>query len=162
MKYKNQKIAKMNKWDLRELKRKKLEDSLKGEGRYLFVNNTRGDLTLNKTPLKGITINGEVSRTIPPNKTFEGDSYFFCLLKTGDLRLVEVIQTPPITQELIKENMEKKLILDQPERFTNQGQTEHVLPKIENKPLNESQPAPKPVNKLLTEDPLAGVEIILN
>lgn len=164
MKYKKQKIAKMNKWDLMALKKKKLEDSLKGSGRFLFVNNTRGDLTLMKPPLKG-------RNPVPPGQTFEGDSFFNYLLKTGDARLVEVIESPnialppPVTEGKI--DMEKKLMLDQPERFTNQGQTEQVLadPKKVNKPLNENQPAKagnRPVDKLLTEDPMAGVEIILN
>jgi hypothetical protein len=166
MKYKKQKIAKMNKWDLMALKKKKLEDSLKGAGRFLFVNNTRGELFLLKPPLKG-------RNPVPAGQTFEGDSFFNYLLKTGEARLVEVIESPnaalpaPIPTPIVEGKiMDKKLMLDQPERFTNQGQTEQVIidPKKLNKPLNENQPAKsnRAVDKLLTEDPMAGVEIILN
>jgi hypothetical protein len=166
MRYKKQKIAKMNKWDLHALRKKKLEESLKGEGRYLFVNNTRGELTLLKPPLKG-------RNPVPAGQTFEGDSYFFYLQKIGDVRLIEVIEAPkpavPVLEApkpINEANMEKKLILDQPERFTNAGHTEQVLPDVNPKKtkLNENQPAKpnRPADHLITEDPLAGVEIILN
>ena len=49
-------------------------------------------------------------------------------------------------------------MLDQPEKFTNEGKTEQVLRE---RPLNENNPE-KNQDRLLTEDPLAGVEIILN
>ena len=139
MRYKKEKIAKMNKWDLRELKKKKLKESLKGKGRYLFVNNTKGDLSLLKPPLKG-------RNPVPPGQTFEGDSYFFTLQRTGDIRLIEVIEAPkppvPVLEApkpINQANMEKKLMLDQPERFTNAGHTEQVLPDVNPKKtkLNE-------------------------
>lgn len=145
-----------------DMKRKKAADAVKGDGVYLFVNNTRGDLSLPKPPLKG-------PNPVPPGRTFEGDSYFMCLLKTNDVRLIEVIKpaantvssTPVLINERI-ENMPQKLILDQPETFGHQGKIEHVVPDGQNVKLNETQPAEKPADKLLVEDPMAGVEIILN
>ncbi len=145
MKFKRQKP---NKYTLREIRRKRAQDALKGSGAYRFLNNTRGDLTLPKPPIEG-------PNPVPPGKTFIGDSYFFMLMRAGEVRLIETI-TPK------DEDMEKKLILDQPERFTNKGQTEHVVEKPaitlhENKPTNTPS-----TNKLLTEDPLDGVEILLH
>ena len=152
MKYKNQK-NKLNKYTLREMRRKKIQDAMKGSGEYLFVNNTRGDLTLLKQPIKG-------TNPVAPGQTFIGDSYFFNLMKIGDVRLVETIKLANERTDMISE---KKLILDQPDRFTDQGQTEHVLPKEKSVKLNENQPksTEKLTNKLITEDPLDGVEILL-
>jgi len=158
------KLGKMHHSQVLDMKRKKAADAVKGDGVYLFVNNTRGDLSLPKAPLKG-------PNPVPPGRTFEGDSYFMCLLKTNDVRLIEVIRPAAATlpaapaMTLIterKENMPQKLILDQPETFTNQGKIEHTVPDGPNVKLNENQPAQKPADRLLTEDPLAGVEIILN
>ena len=151
MKYK--KTSKLDKWTLREMRRKKREEALKGEGEYLFVNNTRGDLTLEKNPIKG-------PNPVPAGRTFVGDSYFFRLQKIGDVRLVEIISEP--SKERKEPMADQKLILDQPDRFTNQGQTEHVAPK-DVKPLNENQPPKdnKQEKKLITEDPMEGVEILL-
>lgn len=158
------KLSKMHHSQVLDMKRKKAAEAIKGDGVYLFVNNTRGDLSLPKAPLKG-------PNPVPPGRTFEGDSYFMCLLKTNDVRLIEVIKpaantvpaiaAPTLITERI-ENMPQKLILDQPETFGHQGKVEHVIQDNPNVKLNESQPAEKPVDKLLTEDPLAGVEIILN
>jgi hypothetical protein len=150
MKY-NKKV-KVNKYTLREMKRQKRADALKGDGEYLFVNNTRGDLTLEKPPIKG-------RNPVPPGQTFVGDSYFLKLMKIGDVRLIETLKPA----ECERRNMpDQKLILDQPNRFTNQGQTEHVVPEDKGvKPLLENQPHKPAVDKLITEDPLEGVEILL-
>lgn len=159
-KNKFQKLGRLHHSQVLDMKRKKAAEAVKGEGVYLFVNNTRGDLTLPKPPLKG-------PNPVPPGRTFEGDSYFMCLLKTNDVRLIEVI-TPPTPKTAVpvlinerKEDMPQKLILDQPETFGHQGKIEHVVPDNPNVKLNENQPV-KPADQLLTEDPLAGVEIILN
>jgi hypothetical protein len=149
MKYKK---IKVDKYTQRELHRKKREEALKGEGEYEFVNNTRGDLSLEKPPISG-------PNPVPPGRTFIGDSYFLRLQRTGDVRLIKIIKERNDTMT------EQKLILDQPARFTNQGQTEQVVPDNKAaKPLNENQPqqpATKPANKLITEDPMEGVEILL-
>jgi hypothetical protein len=154
MKYKNK--SKENKYTLREMKRQKRENALKGDGEYRFVNNTRGDLTLEKPPISG-------KNPVPVGQTFVGDNYFLRMMKTGDIRLVEVIKPAQCERKEIMP--EQKLMLDQPSRFTNQGQTEHVVPDnkaakplVENQP---NQPNKKAANTLITEDPLEGVEILL-
>lgn len=153
------KQAKVDKYTLREMKRKKREEALKGDGEYLFVNNTRGDLTLEKNPIKSpIPSNPKV---IPMGQTFVGDSYFLKMVPQ-EVRLIEVLR--PGAKETIGGTMpDQKLILDQPNRFTNQGQTEHVMPNDKQQPLIENKPnaATPAENKLITEDPLEGVEILL-
>jgi hypothetical protein len=152
------KKVKVNKYTLREMKRQKREDSLKGDGEYLFVNNTRGDLNLEKKPIK--SPHPGMPCVIPPGQTFVGDSYFLRLQRSGEVRLIEVLK--PAANERTGIMEDKKLILDQPNRFTNQGQTEHVVPDEALKPLIENKPAQQPaVDKLITEDPLEGVEILL-
>ena len=152
------KQQKIDKFTLREMKRQKREDALKGDGEYLFVNNTRGELTLLKKPIKSpIPMHPCL---IPMGQTFVGDSYFLNMMKTGEIRLIEVLK--PAENERTGIMEEKKLILDQPSRFTNAGQTEHVAPTEGPKTLIENKPAAKPaVDKLITEDPLEGVEILL-
>lgn len=169
MKYKK---PKPDKYEQRELRRQRMEQTLKGSGQYLFVNNTRGDLELIKPPIQGPnpSIAPEKQKTIPAGKTFIGDSYFLCLLKSNDVRLIEVIQPADAPNQTLNERKEelmteeRKLILDQPERFTQKGQTEQVIPDSNGKTLNEQMPAKKDAtgDKLLTEDPLAGVEILLS
>lgn len=59
---------------------------------------------------------------------------------------------------------EEKLILDQPDQVTEQGTVEHVSPTTPGvQPLNEqpgADPATKPQDTLLNEDPMDGVTII--
>lgn len=156
MRINKNKNKRRDKYELRELKRLKVEQATKGEGLYLFVNNTRGDLMLPKP----VIVNGVEVRNIPPGRTFEADSYYFNMMKTNQIRLVKVIQDPNKKEETMTE---QKLILDQPDRFTQQGKTEHVVP-VEKKQLNENQPASpkkKAPDALITEDPMSGVEIIL-
>ena len=151
------KQQKADKYTLREMKRKKREDALKGDGEYLFVNNTRGELTLEKNAIKSPIPTSP--RLIPQGQTFVGDIYFLNMMKTGEIRLIEVLKPASSERTGIMEN---KLILDQPNRFTGQGQTEHVAPVDAPKPLIENKPtAQPPVDKLITEDPLEGVEILL-
>ncbi len=161
MKYKRN-ISKIDKYTLREMKRKKREEALKGDGEYLFVNNTRGDLTLLKNPIK--SPNPANPCVVPPGQTFVGDSYFLNLQRSGEVRLIEVLK--PEVSERTDIMEEKKLILDQPNRFTNDGQTEHVAPQDNPEPLTENQPQQQkpptpPKDTLITEDPLEGVEILL-
>jgi hypothetical protein len=152
------KKVKINKFTLREMKRKKREDALKGSGEYLFVNNTRGELSLEKKPIKSpIPMHPCL---IPMGQTFVGDSYFLNMMRSGEIRLIEVLKPAESERTGIME--EKKLILDQPGRFTNQGQTEHVVPTDAPKPLIENKPPQQPTkDALITEDPIDGVEILL-
>lgn len=126
---------------------------------YIFENHKKHDFSLPKKSLCG-------RQLIGPNGKFKGDAYFLMFVKTGDLRIVEVLQpTPPPQQlnEASEVNMEK-LILDQPEKFTTSGQTEHIVVNApQAKKMNEitkegeNQPAG---DVLLNENPMAGIDII--
>lgn len=139
---------KLTKQQARDVQRKIIKETLKCDGIYLFVNNTKGDLMLPKPTHKGI-------KSVTRGQTFEGDGYFKCLLKTHDVKLVKVIELA--ANEKDNSMTEQKLILDQPEQFTNKGKIEHVLPSPIKK-LNETPTREE--NKLLTEDPMVGIEII--
>lgn len=61
---------------------------------------------------------------------------------------------------------EEKLILDQPDTVTDEGRVEHVIQSksknCKKVKANESQDTPSPPseNRLLTEDPEGGIEVI--
>lgn len=121
--------------------------------KYIFRNNTKGTLTLHKRSL-------DDRLYIEPNETWQGDeSYMYMVQSTNEAKIVSVI---PSTQEA--NIMQNKLILDQPDTVTSVGKIEHV---VEQAPpvvkLNETKPAPQPSKEvLITEDPMEGIEIILN
>lgn len=125
--------------------------ALHGEGLYVFRNRS-GELNLPKPAKDG-------RNKIGPHKEFEGDSYFLEMVRKNELILVKTLITP----EQERENMsEQKLILDQPDKVTNEGTVEHVISNPA-KQLQEQQPAQEEVKDvLLSEDPVDGVEIILN
>ena len=58
--------------------------------------------------------------------------------------------------------LEQKLILDQPDRVTQEGTVESVVPQPKQKKTkNESRTSKTPEPEvLLTEDPMSGVEIL--
>jgi len=134
---------KLNKYERREDLKVRKTEALKGTGKYVFKNNTSGTLKLPKPALDG-------RLNIPKDGTFEGDSYFMSYVPTL-LRFINEITE-------IKENEmeEQKLILDQPNKITNQGTVEQVMTK--EKQILIEQPAKGDV--LLNEDPMAGIEII--
>ncbi len=82
-------------------------------------------------------MDGRTITTIPPGKTFEGDSYYLNMVKSNQLRLVKTISDPNKKEENTMQ--EEKLILDQPDRYTQQGKTEQVIP-AKKEQLNEGQP----------------------
>lgn len=133
-----------------------------GEGVYVFQNNTKGEIILEKPPLKNFSSYEEKSKRVAPGGRFEGDNYFMKMVRNNELRLINVIEEPPVKKEVImKEHNEEKLILDQPETFTSEGQVEHVTKKDTRfkKKINENAQAKKP-EVLLTEDPMGGIEVI--
>lgn len=161
---------KLNKRQRKEDQRQQLKNHLQGDGGvYLYENNTSGDIFLPKPMLSGAT-------RVPKGGKFQGDSYFKGLVKTGELKLVKTVLAPPpcqYTPKPILENnkeepileeqeMADKLILDQPDTFSEEGKIEHVVvPKGQQK-LNEQ--GSKDQDKepiLLNEDPMDGVEIIV-
>lgn len=146
-----------NKKQRYELQRQKVSASLNGTGLFLFKNKTNASLQLPKK-----SSDGKV--WVEPNQTWRGDSFFLKMIPQEAV-LVETIESPNQTEEA---NMsEEKLILDQPDQITTDGKLEHI---VSNEPavLTEETKKKKKTktesknkeNKLLTEDPIAGVTII--
>ena len=125
-----------------------------GEGLFLFKNKSPfASLYLPKKSFDG-------KKCVGPNETWKGDSYFFTMIPQ-DAILIETLINP---NQTIKENKmsEERLLLDQPDQITNNGQVEHIVSNaqvsINEDDKKEEQTEIK--DKLLTEDPLAGVTII--
>jgi len=123
-----------------------IADRLKGTGKFIYRNNTRGELTLPKPSLDG-------KKTVPPKGEWLGDDYFMALVKTHDATLVREVEERKTVSET-------KLILDQPPTVTSSGQVEHVVTP---KQLTETKGSPEQSKEtLITEDPVDGVEIIID
>jgi hypothetical protein len=129
---------------------------------YIFENHKNLDFSLPRKSVCG-------KKMIGPRGRFTGDDYFLNFVKTGDLRMIEIL--PPKTEsvtEQINESSEvsmEKLILDQPEKFTTQGKTEHVVtnPPHQQKLSEIAGEGAKlqPTNDvLLNEHPMDGIDIV--
>lgn len=169
MKRANKKVTKLERT---QQKKSVLEYHQHGNGLFLFRNRSEvASLELPKTSSDG-------KKWVQPKETWEGDSYFFSMVPR-EATLVKTIIDPnkspdPVSDPIIetltetKDNkkkpkkkekkMEEKLILDQPDQVTKSGKVEHKVQ--EDLPLNEASPQDESKEKLLTEDPLAGVTII--
>jgi hypothetical protein len=132
-------LKKMTRLERAALRKQKLEEVLAGTGKYIFKNNTSGDLELPKKNLDG-------KNKVAKNEEFMGDSYFLQLVKTNDLKLVRILG----------ETMDNKLITEQPPVVTHEGKVEFT---INEKPINEEKD-PKKKDVLLTEDPMGGIVIV--
>lgn len=145
MKRNSKKVSKMERTNE---KKRIVEHRQHGEGLYVFRNrNAAASLELPKPAKDG-------RKWVEAGGTWEGDDYFFSMIP-GDAVLVRQISEPK------KEGkMEERLILDQPEQVTRSGTVEHKV--ADDLPLNEVAPEGDADRKerLLTEDPLAGVTII--
>lgn len=126
-----------------ELKKSRLN----GTGRYVFQNNTTGDLGLPKPAEDGRTAVPPRSRSQEHSK-FIGDSYFLSM----------VPQTLILVEDLNVKNQPEKLLTEVPPTVTSDGKVEYVLEKKDQK-LNESKPGKQP-DTLLTEDPAGGIVIV--
>ena len=138
---------KVTKIERAQNKKKILEYYQNGTGLYLFRNRNSASLELPKVSKDG-------KKWVEPNGTWEGDSYFLSMVP----REAVVVRTisEPDNKEV---KLENKLILDQPDQVTSAGKVEHKV--SEGLPLNEVDPkAADGSEKLLTEDPMAGVTII--
>lgn len=137
---------------------------LHGEGTYIFRNITSGDLMLTKAANDG-------RKSIPSKCEWEGDNYFMKHMKCGEASMVRTIETPE--QEKVRkaeeektllesrETMSEKLILDQPDQVTVEGTVEQVVTVDAEVTLSETKDDQPQKDVLLNEDPLEGVEIIL-
>jgi hypothetical protein len=138
------KYRKFNKYEKKEVRAETMRTVQQGAGLYLFENRLNGDLTLPRPTKSGVRIVG-------PKQQFQGDNYYMQMVRTGELRLIKELVSPERQQEQLME--EQKLILDQPERVTNKGQTEHVVDNsTPRQKLNERNDEDQP-DVLLNESP---------
>lgn len=147
------KPKKLNRYERKLVHNQKLKQAFQGEGLYLYENASKiGELTLPKPTASGL-------RLLRPGQKFEGDSYYMNLVRSNHLRLIQELCPPaPITEQR-SDTMDNKLLLNQPDVYTTEGKVEHVQKTTPKKTLKEKTEQQEPV--LLTEDPMAGVEIIL-
>jgi hypothetical protein len=159
----------VNRYEKKILRAQKRQDALKGEGVYVYRNNTSGDLYLPRPTKSGI-------KHIGVNEVFQGDSYYMFMVEKGELRIVEVIQSAQDARNQANQasqvqplyeavnTMHDKLITEQPPTVTNEGTVEYTVQdsQPQQKPLNETpkQDQKQPQDILLNENPLDGVEII--
>ena len=130
---------------------------MSGSGVFVYENNTDADLNLPKPTSTG-------TRTIGPRKRFQGDSYYLTWVGSpmNLLRFIEEIVPKDNPLKTLNESEtnkmnDNKLILDQPEIVTSQGQVEHVV--VNESPDQDS--SEKKTEILLNESPIEGLEIIL-
>ena len=147
------------------MRAQKRKEILMGKGLYVYQNNTSGDLFLPRPTKSGIN-------RIGFKEEFQGDDYYMFMVHNNELRLVRIIEQPPTAQalasqqslnEAMENQMEDKLITEQPPVVTNEGTVEFVARKPEDKrkKLNENRPYQLPTDDvLLNENPLEGIEII--
>ena len=149
---------KMNKLESAAERKRIVAQKTAGYGLYVFKNHTKGELMLPKAAANG-------KRRVARGEEFEGDNYFLSMVKSHDLILVREI-TSPAQERADKEQVlmeQKKLLVDQPDKVTNEGKVEQVVVE-KPKPLTENKggkSAPTP-EVLLNEGPgdLDGVEIV--
>lgn len=114
-------------------------------GRFLYENNTKGDLILPQHPIN------KSSHTLKPRQRFEGDDYYMHMVPK-ELRYIEDL-----------EKMSEKLITEQPPMITTEGKVEFVKQDFHNKKkLNENLPeeTEAEADVLLNETPMDGIELI--
>ena len=159
MSIRKRKKTKANKLARAADNRLKQEQARKGEGLYLYKNNTSGTLILPKPTADGKTSVGDGGE-------FEGDSYYMSWVRSNMLRLVRELISPEQErqQKMLNESCNEKLILDQPTTVTDKGAVEHVVagsqPEKQVENLQEGKPEPHAGEVLLNEDPLEGVTIL--
>lgn len=122
-----------------EMRKQRVAESTKGEGMYVFANNTKGDLFLPRPTHSG-------RRLVGRGEEFLGDSYYFGMLKTNELRLIREVAAPT-------------LLTEQPPTVTTQGTVEFVQ-EAPVRPLNEDTPPKPPADVLLVEKPVEGLRVV--
>ena len=171
------KYKKFNKYEKKDVRRTMIQNALAGGGVYVYQNSSKvAELTLPRPTHSGL-------RKVDPGAQFQGDDYYMQMVKTGDLRLIEVLQTAEeekvvLAQEaLLSEGVEKevpaslanpkggimseqKLIVEQPHRITSKGVTEQVVegaaPKKQapKKTIKEAEEKKPQTDVLLNEGPV--------
>ena len=118
---------------------------------YLFRNRS----SVASLELPKISADGK--KWIEPGKTWKGDSYYLSMVPKEAILVESLCEG---AKEEVK--MNDKLILDQPDQITSSGRVEHAVTD-DSLPINETSPqeeVSKKRERLITEDPLAGVTII--
>lgn len=140
---------KVNKLERMEQKKRAVEYHQAGTGMYLFRNRSKvASLELPK-------ISSDGKKWVAPEGTWKGDSYYLSMVPK-DAVLVESL----CNENKEEPKMPEKLILDQPDQVTTAGKVEHAV-NMDDIPMNEAVPQEnKAKERLITEDPLAGVTII--
>lgn len=148
---------KISRADKKINQKNKFIQDMSGSGVFVYENNTDADLNLPKPTSTG-------TRTIGPRKRFQGDSYYLNWVGSpmNLLRFIEEIVPKDNPLKTLNESEtnkmnDNKLILDQPEIVTSQGQVEHVV--VNESPDQDS--SEKKTEILLNESPIEGLEIIL-
>ena len=148
---------KISRADKKINQKNKFIQDMSGSGVFVYENNTDADLNLPKPTSTG-------TRTIGPRKRFQGDSYYLTWVGSpmNLLRFIEEIVPKDNPLKTLNESEtnkmnDNKLILDQPEIVTSQGQVEHVV--VNESPDQDS--SEKKTEILLNESPIEGLEIIL-
>jgi len=144
-----QPARRVNKLERAEQKKAAMEYYQSGSGMFLFRNRSKvASLELPKVSADG-------KKWIEPGQTWKGDSYFMKMIPR------EAVLVETLTEQKKEEvNMQDRLILDQPDQVTTAGKVEHavVQGKVAINEVNPNEAETK--DRLLTEDPLAGVTII--
>lgn len=138
-----------NRLERADQKRKAIAYHQAGTGMYVFKNRSAvASLELPKPSADG-------KKWVEPGQTWKGDSYFLSMVPK------EAILVESLTEQHKEEsNMQDKLILDQPDQITSSGKVEHSVQQ-DDLQINEVAPQEaKAKDRLITEDPLAGVTII--
>lgn len=140
---------KTNRLERAEQKRRTVEYHQAGTGLYLFRNRSKvASLELPKPSADG-------KKWVDPEGTWKGDSYFLSMVPR------EAVLVESLCEANKEESkMPEKLILDQPDQVTAAGKVEHAV-SAEDATITEAAPQEtRTKERLITEDPLAGVTII--
>lgn len=132
-----------------EDQRRRAVEANAGSGLFVYKNTTKADMMLSRRTASG-------KSKVAGGEEFQGDSYYKKFIGQG-LALIKTLVTESGEQTIGVPMNEQKLILNQPDCITANGTVEHVQAK---KKVNEDATIMPEI--LLTEDPLEGVEIILN
>lgn len=141
------KYRKFTRYEAKEVRREQVAQAMSGGGVYVYENSSpHAELSLPRPTRSGV-------RKIGPKQQFQGDSYYMQLVRTGMLRLIEVVQSEEQEREVLLAEQEQRLITDQPDRVTNKGKVENVVDKGTSKQkLHESGNQSLP-DVLLNEGP---------
>ena len=140
---------KANRLERADQKRKAVEYHQAGTGMYVFRNRSSvASLELPKPSADG-------KRWVEPGQTWRGDSYYMSMVPREAILVESLGETK---KEEAK--MEERLILDQPEQITSAGKVEHEATDEMPKVVESSPKENRSKERLITEDPLAGVTII--